>query len=969
MAEERVQRRLAAILAVDVVDYSRLMEADEEGTRARGNAHLNELIMPAIFLGGGRIVKTTDGGLLVEFAKVVDAVESAVEIQKGMAERNAKEPADRRIEFRIGVNLGDTLIEGDDLHGDGPNLSAHLEGLAGQDSIFITGAAFDQIHENVDIRYEFLGEQEVENIADPVRVYRVLTGPEDVGIIKKILKIILREILSRIPFIKQFEDKIIYFIMPKIRISNTITAFVFIFVILIPVIGIVSAKVYQRLDDDPERGAVAMAEGAFGESYDVPEYLNQGWDEADSLWFYNTTQGSALLPYDFLLALEQRDLEKTVECERNGGKAAWFLCDKNVDRFRYLPQKATLFNPDALPVGFVKEYYQGKDYVGYTCAACHTAQINFRNPGEDTARALRIDGGPAMADMVGFLTELARAMKLTLRKADEENPRLKRFVDRVLELNNDYGNAAEIERDLKKWTNLLVLHNTINHSTFRQEKVAYGYARLDAFGRIYNRVLQHVINREQVAKELRSVTVDGDSEQRLLSNAEINKVLQNVGKPGNIILRDDEFWEFISNLQSDEYGFPGLTNNQMLRVRNKIFNSPNAPVSYPFLWDITHSDYVQWNGLASNNGTGPLERNVGKVFGAFGILDWQEDNNWTTINVSAWLSGQYSKRKQIYFKSSIDLFNLYRLESHLTSLKSPRWPFCRKETIENGSTVVEYYLPTGLIDGPVDLRDCNSDDKKIDEEMADKGQLIYAKRCQRCHGLIVRDAWDRLIVSKMLKIAKVGTDEAMARNIVGRKGKSGNFNETYQEIGIGRVVIEEDAPVALMVAAVTKGVVGTADPDKMFFTRWVERAYIYAAAYIENPIKSTVKSGNYDPDTIARPYNSLLAYRARSLNGIWATAPYLHNGSVPTLYDLLLPARRSGDIEGENGRCNKYRPDAFMVGAREFDPQNVGFKSEGYEGFIFSTTIRGNRNTGHEYGACAMIDEDRWYLIEYLKSL
>ncbi len=127
MAEQRVQRRLAAILAADVVGYSRLMGEDEAGTRARFNAHLNELIEPTIASRRGRIVKTTGDALLVEFASVVDAVQCAVDIQKGMADRNTDEPDDRRIDFRIGVNLGDVIIEGDDIHGDGVNVAARLD--------------------------------------------------------------------------------------------------------------------------------------------------------------------------------------------------------------------------------------------------------------------------------------------------------------------------------------------------------------------------------------------------------------------------------------------------------------------------------------------------------------------------------------------------------------------------------------------------------------------------------------------------------------------------------------------------------------------------------------------------------------------------------------------------------------------------------------------------------------------------
>ena len=130
MVEQRVQRRLAAILAADVVGYSRLMGLDEAGTRARFNAHLNELIEPAIADKQGRIVKTLGDGLLVEFASVVDAVQCAVGIQQGMADRNADQPEDHRMDFRIGVNLGDVIVEDDDIHGDGVNVASRLEGLA-----------------------------------------------------------------------------------------------------------------------------------------------------------------------------------------------------------------------------------------------------------------------------------------------------------------------------------------------------------------------------------------------------------------------------------------------------------------------------------------------------------------------------------------------------------------------------------------------------------------------------------------------------------------------------------------------------------------------------------------------------------------------------------------------------------------------------------------------------------------------
>ncbi len=130
MAEERVERRLAAILAADMVGYSRLMEADEAGTLAALKAHREDLIDPEIAEHHGRLIKLMGDGALVEFASVVDAVACAAAIQRAMAERNKGVPGDRRIEFRIGVNLGDIIIDGDDIYGDGVNIAARLEGLA-----------------------------------------------------------------------------------------------------------------------------------------------------------------------------------------------------------------------------------------------------------------------------------------------------------------------------------------------------------------------------------------------------------------------------------------------------------------------------------------------------------------------------------------------------------------------------------------------------------------------------------------------------------------------------------------------------------------------------------------------------------------------------------------------------------------------------------------------------------------------
>lgn len=752
--------------------------------------------------------------------------------------------------------------------------------------------------------------------------------------------------------------------------------------IVIPLLITMAGKVYQGWDADSERGAVAIENGKFGESYQVPEYLDQGWDANASLWFYNTTQGSALLPYSFLLALEQPDQDAGVTCDRNGVSGNWFLCPEYIDDFRYLPQKSTFFNPDGLPVGFAKEVYKAgghwadtdiekpTEYVGLTCAACHTGQVNFGN------RALRIDGGPAMADMVGFLERLTDALEQTLVQTGDQS-RQQRFVARVLESSDDFDSAEAVIYALEKWFQIRKQYNVINAPRTNQcvfpereyaladcnadshitHKVDYGYARLDAFGRIYNRVLQHAINVQQFKDLLRGVT-RFNGKQAVLTPAQIEKVFEGVANPEDAVLRDGDFVRIMDHLQSTQPGYPGLSKTDMLRVRNALFNSPNAPVSYPFLWDITHADYVQWNGLAGNALLGPLGRNAGEVIGVFAILDWRSQSGWAktlnSVSISAYLTGQKKKARVIDFQSSVDLFNLQRLESHLVSLRSPQWPFCKKQT---GDEADHYYLPVGEVQTYVDQRDCAGDDQRFDQARLTRGRLLFAEHCQSCHHVIDPNAFDRLMVSSMVGINhQETTDETMARNGVHYVGKSGNFKDTYQSTDVGTLVVGENAPVVQILTAATKGVVTTPDADKSWIRRVYEWLYTLIMSVFDNPVtKSTIKAGDYMPDTTTKPYNSLLAYRGRSLNGIWATAPYLHNGSVPSLYDLM--------------SCVAERPVTFRVGARQFDPVHVGFNSTGYDGFLFDTRIAGNSNKGHEYGVCDLDHEQRMSLVEYMKSL
>jgi adenylate cyclase len=178
MGEQRTQRRLAALMAADVPDYSRLMEQDEQGTMAVLKSRREEVLDPLVSKHAGRIFKFTGDGVLVEFMSAVNAVQCAIELQRNMAEANSGLPEDHRIVLRVGVSLGDVIVEGSDLYGDGVNISCRLQGIVEPGGILISGMAFDYVRNKVKSIFEDLGSQNLKNISEPVRVYRVVGMPQ-----------------------------------------------------------------------------------------------------------------------------------------------------------------------------------------------------------------------------------------------------------------------------------------------------------------------------------------------------------------------------------------------------------------------------------------------------------------------------------------------------------------------------------------------------------------------------------------------------------------------------------------------------------------------------------------------------------------------------------------------------------------------------------------------------------------------
>jgi hypothetical protein len=585
--------------------------------------------------------------------------------------------------------------------------------------------------------------------------------------------------------------------------------------------------------------------------------IDQGWTADDRMRWSEASQGSRLLPLAWLKALEQ------------AGSETAFLDDAFVESLRYLP--STTSAGERLPVGFAVDVSDDdlftltrlrwktgqtatEPWVGMNCSACHTAEIAYRG------KRARIDGGPTIADFQRLLETLLAALEAT----HEEPAKWDRFAAKVLGDADNPTNRTLLRGALAQLIDWQQTVEAMNKMPLR-----YGFARLDAFGHIFNRVALAA------------------------------------GSP------------------------------------TQAPNPSDAPVSYPFLWNVPQHERVQWNGIAPNKpftspigdafDVGALGRNAGEVIGVFGDL---------VMRPSPGLGG---------YVSSVDVRNLVSFEQQLERLLPPAWPVAMFGELKP-------------------------------ELVAEGRGLFFGKgRCDDCHQPLDRTDLKTPIPAKMSlfsdKLDPPGTDPWMACNAYSYTAETGVMQGLSSSYFPGGTPFGEEAPLSEMLAAAVAGVLVGEKVDLIkagttsFFG--IDRPPVIAwsapkSLQVErgglvDAVRSPEKQRRLDR-CLTKP-SQALGYKARPLTGIWATAPYLHNGSVPTLWDLLLPP--------------KQRPKAFHLGTREYDPKFVGYETaksaeNSFEFRVIDTfgrAIDGNSNLGHDYDNASFTDPERMALIEYLKSL
>ncbi len=539
--------------------------------------------------------------------------------------------------------------------------------------------------------------------------------------------------------------------------------------------------------------------------------IDQGWTEEQKQTWYWTGQGSMMMPYSWFLYLEDAN-----------GKL--FRSDENMQKFGHIPAKKSPKNPDGLAIGFVAAQDNfskpaekiADQWVGFTCAACHTGELNINGT------RLLIEGGTPMVDHIRLRAELLAAIEST----SESDVKLAKLARDSAKHDGKKTDVKEFQKkfaQFRKWVNAyfaLGRPNPIDH---------FGPGRLDAFG-----------------MEINQFVVDG------------------LGIAGNGVV-------------------------------------PNAPISYPQIWDSTELEWVQTNGLVRI----PIDRNIGEAIGVFGRLR---------------MTGTADEM----FTNNIDFEGLFILEDVLRFLKSPTWQpdlmgILDQVKVQNGRKIFAEKAT-----GPAETPTC----KSCHYDITDRTEVQFGRT---------------FIPVTMVDVKTIKTDPVFLQALLGRTAQTGAAASSEVDVdAAGNPVLLKDVDRAATILKWSIAEIG-------------ERFYKSVDGKIDD--LEILKQRNNVPIGDKPVAPNVAAYKARPLNGAWATAPYLHNGSVADMYEMLLPPDQ--------------RMKKFYLGTIRYDLQRLGYVTEksADNSYLFDTLgTKGNHNGGHDYGT-NLTEGERWDLIEYLKSI